>query len=140
MALSDSEIPASRATGPNSEQSGPSPLLAPLAVLWLALIVGCFFSVELIQSPRFTRWDFWVYVPDLIDPPPRDVNAGHSGWQYFPQRFDLLAVAAVILGGAWGAGHLALRIVRPPLAARSLERTVFAFGLGLAALSLVTLG
>ena len=63
-----------------------------------------------------------------------------QGLQYFPQRFDLLAVAAVILGGAWGAGHLVLRIVAVPLAARSLERTVFAFGLGLATLSLVTLG
>ncbi len=26
----------------------------------------------------------------------------NSGWRYFPQRFDLLLVAGVILAGAWG--------------------------------------
>jgi hypothetical protein len=170
MARSKFETPASRTTGPKTQIAEPAHklLLAAIALLWLALILVCFFSVELDKNSHFSRWDFWVFVPDLVDPPAPDASAGHSGWQYFPQRLDLLAVAAVILAGAWGAGHLVLRIIRflplvrqrrpwiagktspesplPHLAerddsmTRSLERTVFAFGLGLAALSLVTLG
>ncbi len=113
--------------------------LAVLAIVWSTLLAGCFFSVK-IANPPGMRWDLWVFVPDLVDSPQRGADAGRSGWQYFPQRFDLLAVAGCILAGAWGAGHLVLRILRPPLPARSVEHTVFAFGIGLAALSLMTLG
>jgi hypothetical protein len=113
--------------------------LAALAAIWLTLILACFFSVK-IANPPGIRWDLWFFVPDLVDPPQRSADGGHSGWRYFPQRFDLLAVAASIMAGAWGAGHLVLRIVRPPLPVQSVERTVFAFGTGLAALSLLTLG
>jgi 4-amino-4-deoxy-L-arabinose transferase-like glycosyltransferase len=52
----------------------------------------------------------------------------------------LLATAGLILAGAGGLGHLLLRGLRVPLAARSLERSVLAFGLGLSGLSLLTLG
>jgi hypothetical protein len=141
MARPKSEMPAHGATDSNTETRRPEIFLVVLAILWLALIVGCFFSVELAKNndARLTRWDFWVYA-DLLDPPQPAANAGRSGWQYFPQRLDLLALAALILGGAWCAGHLVLRIVGPRLAAPSLERTVFACGLGLSTLSLSTLG
>lgn len=78
------------------------------------------------------------YLLDLVDPPEQE-NAIPSGWSYFPQRLPLMLVAGIILAGAWGLGHLALRVIRTPLGARSIERTVFAFGLGLSGLSLLTL-
>ena len=113
--------------------------LVALAAVWLAVLLGCFFAVKM-ASPPGIRWDLWVYVPDLVDPQQRDADSGHTGWQYFPQRLDLLAVAVVILAGAWGVGHLILRIIRLPLPKACTERTVFAFGIGLAGLSLITLG
>ena len=127
-------------------ERAPKPFFALIAVLWLAVILGCFFSTAIVKTPLFDRWDFWAYVPDLFDPPPPEANEGHSGWQFFPQRFDLLAVAGFILCGAWGAGSTALRLIGAPLAGQGLpcagrlESTVFAFGLGLSTLSLVTLG
>jgi 4-amino-4-deoxy-L-arabinose transferase-like glycosyltransferase len=116
--------------------------LSALATVWIAIFMTAFFSLELPNNPPARRWQIWLAVPDLldfVDPPHRDASAGHAGWQFLPQRFDLLAVAAVILAGAWGAGHLVLRIIRPPLPIKSTERTVFAFGTGLAVLSLATL-
>lgn len=110
------------------------------ALFWLAAVCVLFFNTVLLKKPLFTRWDFWVFVPDLFDPPERGPDGGHAGWEYFPQRLDLIGVAAFILAGAWGIGHLVLRLLRLPFPPRSLERTVFAFAVGLSALSLITLG
>ena len=120
------------------------------ATVWVGFFFVWFFSVEFDSGPkaRIARWQLWSLVPELvdfIDPPAPQPGAAvsreslHSGWKYFPQRLDLLAVAVTILAGAWGAGHLILRAVRPPLPAKCVERTVFAFGVGLSALSLATL-
>src|SRR5437762_13386912 len=129
------------------EPSPPAPAarrqtLTVLAVAWVTALLAVFFCLELPNNPPAVRWQFWLVVPqllDLVDPPARNLNSGHTGWGYFPQRFDLVGVAFIILAGAWGVGHLLLRLVRPALPARCVERTVFAFGTGLAALSLLTL-
>lgn len=117
---------------------------------WLAALLAFFFSLPLPNNPSFVRWHILVEVPELLlshfsteaagDAPSGAPDAVHSGWRYFPQRFDFLGIAAIILAGAWGAGNLVLRIIRAPSGATALERTVFAFGIGLAALSLATLG
>jgi 4-amino-4-deoxy-L-arabinose transferase-like glycosyltransferase len=118
------------------------------AALWLALVLTWFFFLELPNNrlpgnQPIVRWQIWTIVPELIDfmdPPPEPRGEPiHSGWEYLPQRFDLMAAMAVILAGAWGAGHLALRALRVPLPENSLERVVFAFGIGLSVLSLTTL-
>jgi 4-amino-4-deoxy-L-arabinose transferase-like glycosyltransferase len=113
--------------------------LPALAAVWLAILCAAYFSVEIPNVPGSARWDIWPLVPDLIDPPRQPTDVGHSGWRYFPQRLDLIAVAAIILGGAWGAGNLLLRVLRPNVPAGTAEHTAFAFGLGLTALSLITL-
>lgn len=113
-----------------------------LAVMWFAFVLTVFFSLELPNNRPAVRWQIWLAVPqllDFVDPLPRDVNSGHAGWRYLSQRFDLVGIALVILVGAWGSGHLVLRVIRPSLPARCVERTVFAFGTGLATLSLMTL-
>ncbi|MBS0264151.1 MAG: hypothetical protein JSS02_19600 [Planctomycetes bacterium] len=112
---------------------------AIVGILWLALLGGAYYSAP-ISNPPGLRGDLWGYVPDLFDPPPRAADAGHAGWQYFPQRLDLLCVAGSILAGAWSFGHLLLRLLRLPIALQSPEKSVFAVGCGLATLSLVTLG
>jgi len=135
---------------PKSENpAANSRLSACAAAVWVVLFLVACFSLQFTNDPPVTRWQLWSLVPELLDfiDPPAEVagqagarSAGHSGWQYFPQRFDLLAVAAIMLAGAWGTGSLVLRVLRPPLPAASLEHTIFAFGVGLSALSLATLG
>ena len=121
-----------------------------MAAVWVVVFFFWFFSLDFDTGgkAKFTRWQLWNLVPELadfVDPPEPEPGvlarpeSAHSGWQYLLQRLDLVAVAASILAGAWGAGHLVLRVVRPALVPRSAERTVFAFGLGLSALSLLTL-
>lgn len=110
---------------------------------WLVGFSILFYRLPLPNNPEWDRPGLWLEVPwlllELVLPVSGD-EGPPSGWAYFPQRLDLLLVAGIILAGAWGAGHLILRLVRPPLTARCAERTVFAFGLGLSALSLLTLG
>jgi hypothetical protein len=123
----------------------PTRLLAVCcAIVWLAGFLFFFNSFTLPNSnPPQRRMDIWIQLPELLlanietDPaqqlPP-------SGWSNFSQRSDLMQVAAVILAGAWGLGHLLLRIIDLPLDRRCAERTFFAFALGLSGLSLLTLG
>ncbi|MFG0294792.1 MAG: hypothetical protein ACF8PG_02705, partial [Maioricimonas sp. JB045] len=111
-------------------------------MLWVILFGTAFYAATLPNNPEFTRLDVWGVVPELlldnIAPLP-DENAPPSGWQYLPQRFDLLLVAAVILLGAIAGGDLLLRLVRVHRLLRPLERFVLAAALGLSAWSLVTL-
>lgn len=125
-----------------------SRLLAIAAAMWMALFLAWSFSLEFSSNPPLARWQLWALVPELLDfvnPPVEPAvkaaaaDGALSGWQFFPQRFELIAIAGLILAGAWGAGHLLLRILRPPLPAVCLERTVFAFAVGLSALSSGTL-
>jgi hypothetical protein len=113
-----------------------------IAIVWLLGFLAFFYSQTPPNNPTYRRFEFWPQVPfrllDTIDPP-ADATAPPSGWSFFPQRFDLMLTAVIVLAGAWGLGHLCLRLLRPPLETRCAERTVFAFGLGLALLSLLTL-
>ncbi len=111
-----------------------------IALAWLLGFLLFFYSFELPNNRPTTRFDIWMILPTLLPPSaPSDPGAPY-GWQNLPQRFDLMFVAGIILAGAWGAGHLLLRVINVPLEKRCAERTAFAFGLGLSALSLITLG
>lgn len=132
------------------DRRSPAPWSILAAAAWMLFFAGVALTLELPNNRTIDRWDLLSLAPgliDLIDPPPPHPNDSsqallireHSGWRYFPQRFDPLTVAAVILAGAWGLGHLLLRAIGQPIPCRSLERIVFAFGLGLSALSLLTL-
>ncbi|HTI49423.1 MAG TPA: hypothetical protein VL475_00675, partial [Planctomycetaceae bacterium] len=136
-----------------ARNGGRSPALwqIPAAAVWLILFIAFSFTLELPNNRPIHRGDLLPLVPsllDLVDPPPAGPDDSpqmvamrqNSGWRYFPQRFDLLAVAGAILAGAWGIGHLLLRALRLPPTISSLERTVLAMGSGLTCLSLMTLG
>ncbi len=116
----------------------------PVCVALLLLIGFCvyFFSITLPNNPEYSRRELLELLPvnllENIDPTPTQ-DAPASGWHNLPQRFDLMLVAGIVLSGAWGIGHLLLRILRIPFERSQVERTVFAFGLGLSALSLTTL-
>lgn len=120
------------------------PLMVRGTLVWLVLFFIAFISFTLPNSnPATSRWDVLTHLPylllDLVDPLPVE-NPPPSGWAYFPQRFPLIGIALVILAGAWGAGQLVTRLFKIPLAPFSIERTVFAYGVGLSAVSLFTLG
>ena len=88
------------------------------AALWLgvACFLGLFwFSPKALQNNSdYTRSQIFFALPELLsefvsstqnpNPPVRP-----SGWQYVPERFDLMAVAGVILLFAWGWGSLIVR-------------------------------
>ncbi len=114
------------------------------ALIWLLLFFVAFFSFILPNSnPSTSRWDVLTHLPflllDLIDPLPVE-NPPPSGWTYFPQRFPLIGIAFIILVGAWGIGQLVTRLIKIPLAPFTAERTVFAYGVGISVVSLLTLG
>ena len=111
-------------------------------IIWLCMFAYFFFRIDLPNSsPTTNRTDVWLDLPDLlfysVIPHP---EAPAGGWAYFPQRLPILLVGFWMLAGAWGLGHLLLRILglRPHL--RRLEKTVFAFGIGLSGFSLMVLG
>ena len=136
------------------QPDGPAPIWQTIAaMLWVLLFGVFFFHFELPNGEGTHRLTVMAEAPELLlnavaplPPPPNPPNPHatllweHSGWTYLPQRFWLILIAASILAGAWGLGHLILRAVRLPLPSRCMERTVFAFALGLAGLSLATLG
>ena len=121
-----------------------------LASVWLVLFIGFSLTLELPNNRPIRRSDLLQLIPELLElvdpsepgpgePPDAVALRAKSGWRFFPQRFDLLAIAGVIAAGAWALGSLALRACRVSPIGQSLEHTVFAFGLGYTVLSLATL-
>lgn len=111
-----------------------------VVLLWLIGYCVFFFSFTLPNNPEFNRPGLLALLPvNLLENVDPTQDAPPSGWHNLPQRFDLMLVAGIILSGAWGLGHLLLRILRIPIEQGQVERTVFAFGLGLSTLSLTTL-
>jgi len=109
-----------------------------LATGWLVVFLYYFFSLELPNSNGYPRSQVWLELPKYLGSALQ--FGANSGWRFLPQRLDLWLVAGCILAGAWSIGHLLLRPIDLGLPRRCCERTVFAFALGLSALSLLTLG
>ncbi len=113
-----------------------------IVLAWIVGYSAFFFHFTLPNSnPPVSRVDIWLELPDLlwsnvVTPP----KAAPSSWAHLSQRLDLFAVAAAIWLGSWAVGGLLLRALRIPLAVGSAERLVCACGLGLSAVSLLTLG
>ncbi|QDU08424.1 ArnT family glycosyltransferase [Gimesia aquarii] len=120
-----------------------NPIFVRGALIWLLLFFIAFISFTLPNNPSISRWDIVTNLPylllDLIDPLPEE-NPHPAGWSYFPQRFPLIGIALVILTGAWGLGQIVTRLIRIPSAPFTIERTVFAYGVGISSVSLLTLG
>lgn len=113
-----------------------------IVVAWIVGYAVFFFHFTLPNSnPPVSRVDLWVELPDVlwsnvVTPP----KAPATSWANLSQRLDLFGVAAAIWIGSWAVGGLLLRAMRIPLSAGSAERLVCACGLGLSAVSLLTLG
>lgn len=113
---------------------------------WVIGFCLYFSSSVLPNNSEWSRDVLWLLLPDyykswFFSTPPE--GAIRSGWQYLPQRFDLLAVAAGILISAMAVGRLTLRLlyraVLNGVSVNSAEGVVFSAGLGLSLTSLLTL-
>ena len=121
-----------------------------LAVTWIAAFFAFFFSFTLPNS-GVERFEILKEIPVLLlenVDPASGAEGTPSSWANLRQRLDLILVAGFTLAGAWGLGHLLLRLIGLHREAGAdgafslswSERTVFAFGLGLSGLSLLMLG
>ena len=111
--------------------TAPGPPQNDIRVLWLAIgwalsvmaipSLGLrFFDQTLQNNSQYSRGQILVAIPELLGEFVFPVdNAGDplrpSGWQYLPERFDLLVVAGMILLFAWGWGSLLVRWLFPSL-------------------------
>ena len=111
-------------------------------VIWLCIFAFAFFRIDLPNSsPTVNRTDIWLVLDDLllfavVQAP----DAPAAGWTYFPQRIPILFIAGWMLAGVWGLGHLLLRALKLRSWFRLLEKSVFAYGLGISGVSLLVLG
>jgi hypothetical protein len=110
-----------------------------LAAVWFGLF-ALFFMAQAIwaNGANMPRLQLLFILPELLganfEPSPG------ASWANLSQRFDLLAVTALILAAAWGLGRFCLsRFVSPNQVMRA-EATAFAGGIGLSLWSLATLG
>ena len=112
-----------------------------IAVGWIVGYAIFFFHFNLPNRSSVSRVDVWLALPDLlwsnvVTPP----DSAPSSWANLWQRADLIAVAAAIWLGSWAIGGLLLRLMKVQMACGSAERNACACGLGLSAVSLLTLG
>jgi hypothetical protein len=110
--------------------------VVPLGLAWLIVFCLFFYSFDLPNNAEWNRIAIWLKLPELL-------SLGglfRAPWANLGQRADLFGIAIFIWAAAWGFGSLVLRLVRPPVARGSAESIVFAMGLGLSAVSLLTLG
>ncbi|HUQ69786.1 MAG TPA: hypothetical protein VM165_09705 [Planctomycetaceae bacterium] len=84
---------------------------ALIAVAWLLLFLGVYFSQPLPNNGGIVRWQLWPELPfavmDAVDPP-QEPGSPPRGWAYLGQRLPLMLTAAVIAFGAWGCGTCVL--------------------------------
>ena len=129
----------------NTLKKTPDPFFAMAWVIGYAVF---FFHFTLPNSnPAVSRGDVWWELPDVLwanvvtpPRPPRALELPATSWVNLSQRLDLFGVAAVICVGSWGVGGLLLRAMRIRVAAGLGESLVCSCGLGLSAVSLLTLG
>lgn len=114
-----------------------------------AWVVGfcIYFSMSVLpNNPTYSRDLIWLLLPEyyydwLLGPVPE--TALRSGWQFLPQRSDLLGVALAILVSAMALGRLSLRAIYRNVSSGvdvgTAEGIVLSSGLGLSMVSLLTL-
>jgi hypothetical protein len=129
---------------PLPDHDSPQPSWKACAgILWLCAFALIFFRIDLPNSgsPPVNRTDIWLVLDDLLlFAVVSDPNAPSGGWSYFPQRIPILFVAGWMLAGVWGFGNLLLRTLKLRSHLRPLEKSIFAFGLGISGVSLLVLG
>lgn len=111
-----------------------------LSAVWLGLFLVWFALTPLSNNREIDRLSLGLVAPELISgvllPEPRPQG---PGWHQLADRIDLVAVALLAWGCAWGWGRGARRWLGVPLGDGWGERLVLEVGLGLAWLSVLTL-
>ncbi len=117
------------------------------ALIGLTLYCVWFYSLtlpnaRLSDGTPITRPDIWINLPEILlqnlvasDTP----EEAASGWAFLPQRADLVGIALFIIVAAAAAGQMLLRLLGLRSTLEHPERAVLSCGLGLSALSLLTL-
>lgn len=113
-----------------------------LGLAWL-LAFGVWFYAQPVSGAVLRR-DLLLLLPELLAA--NFQSSPDSSWGHLPQRFDLLACAALIVVGAGGLGALVLRVrseesrARGGDESRGVEEWALAAGVGLSLWSLIVLG
>ncbi|HUG19491.1 MAG TPA: hypothetical protein VMM56_10960, partial [Planctomycetaceae bacterium] len=84
------------------------------AALWIGLFFVWFFSRPFPNQTEYSRLDLWKEVPLLLTdflPHEQEPGSVPSGWEFFPQRIELIAWSTLIIAGVWGIGNLMLRFI-----------------------------
>jgi hypothetical protein len=133
-----------RIPSPDNATGGQGPIRLVLALVWLGLFSGWFYSFGLPNNRPAERWMVWSALPfdllDLLDPPTAEPPALPWSWLNLAQRLPFLAVAVFIWTAAVCMGRLELRALRLFSLFDRAERLFFAACLGLSTLSLLMLG
>ena len=121
--------------GPPAEWFGG--VITGAACLWLLVWLRFAFTLPLANNIQFDRLELIFIFPDAstLFFTPEHLP---TGWRYFPERFDLIAVAFFICIGAWAWGRLLRRATRLECD-DWLEQLAISYGLGLLVWSLITL-
>ena len=112
------------------------------ALIWVLAFLAVFFSLDLPNSgtPAVNRRDLWLELPVLLQNcVVQAPDATPAGWRFFPQRLLAIGAALLIIVGSLSIGCLLLRMLRIRRE-QALEQLVLAYGLGISAMSLLTLG
>ena len=118
------------------------PILVAIASLWIVLFLRFAMTQPLSNyrdlngapEDRISLFFVLPYASTLFTDP----GEMPHGWRFFPERFDLIAIAAVIVLGAWSIGRLLCRMLRLDFEDR-WEHLAISAGLGFSIWSLLTL-
>lgn len=103
------------------------------AALWIGLFCAWFFTRPLPNQTEYSRIDFWTIVPEVLaDFLPHEQEPGSvpSGWEFFPQRIELIAWSTLVIAGVWGIGNLLLRFIGLASQFDPIERRVLSVAVG----------
>lgn len=124
---------------PSSRWQG---ILCAGGAAWVIGWLGTYFQLRLPNNAHVARTEILanagLWLMELVFPL---ADQGEKvGWSYLPQRFPLAAVSGGILLSGWCLGRLLCRPFRLGSVLTRTERFVLDCGVGLAGVSLLTLG
>ncbi|HSG70376.1 MAG TPA: glycosyltransferase family 39 protein [Planctomycetaceae bacterium] len=103
------------------------------AALWIGLFFVWFFTRPLPNQTEYSRLELWEEVPLLLTdflPHKPEPGSVPSGWEFFPQRIELIAWSTLVIAGVWGIGNLMLRLIGLVEQVDPIERRVLSIAAG----------
>ena len=125
-----------------------STLLA-MAAIWVLGFITFYVTRPIENDANLTRWALWEETPNGFLDAVLILCHGKSGetivpagWQFLGQRIEPWLLTAFVWLAAWAIGCLLLRLIigrKQPFEITRCEKLIFACGIGISCLSLVTL-